>query len=188
MMNRKNGVLTFICACGCGAGQMYLGYMKRGLSIMGLTALDAILVNFFNNEIFLALMPVIWAFAFFDTFNLRNQLQPPPDDFLFDVSGMLGEDWKSVLAKRHKLFGGILIALGVYALYKNFVEPALWNLVRAYGLAWLSNLLWGVPNLLLAALLVGLGIYLLKGPVHAAPADPAADDFVPYQGGGQDGQ
>lgn len=188
MMNRKNGVLAFVFACCFGAGQMYLGYMKRGLSLMALTALDGILVNFFNNSVFLALMPVIWAFSFFDTFNLRNQLEPQPDDFLFDMSGMLGEDWKSIIDKRHKLFGGILIALGVYALYKNFVEPALWNIVHAYGLVWLQNLLWGVPNLLVAALLVGLGVYLLKGPAHVKTPDPAAEDFVPYQGGGQDGQ
>lgn len=187
-MNRKNGFLTFVFACLFGAGQMYQGYMKRGLSIMLLTALDGILVNFFNNSVFMVLMPVIWAFAFFDTYNLRNQTDPRPDDFLLDVSGMLGDDWKGIIAKRHKLFGGILIALGVYALYKNFVETALWELVRVYNLSWLKNLLWGVPNLLVAALLVGLGVYLLKGPAHGKAADATGEDFVPYQGGGQDGQ
>ena len=30
---KKNGFLTFIFACIPGAGQMYYGYMQRGLSI-----------------------------------------------------------------------------------------------------------------------------------------------------------
>ena len=30
---KKNGLLTFIFACIPGAGQMYYGYMQRGLSI-----------------------------------------------------------------------------------------------------------------------------------------------------------
>ena len=33
-MQRKSGFLTFCFACLPGAGEMYLGYMKRGLSVM----------------------------------------------------------------------------------------------------------------------------------------------------------
>lgn len=31
---KKNGFLTFIFACIPGAGQMYYGYMQRGLSLI----------------------------------------------------------------------------------------------------------------------------------------------------------
>ena len=33
-MQRKSGFLTFCFACLPGVGEMYLGYMKRGLSVM----------------------------------------------------------------------------------------------------------------------------------------------------------
>ena len=32
---KKNGILTLLFACIPGAGQMYQGYMKRGLSLIG---------------------------------------------------------------------------------------------------------------------------------------------------------
>ena len=31
---KKNAILTFLCACVPGAGQMYYGYMQRGLSLI----------------------------------------------------------------------------------------------------------------------------------------------------------
>ena len=50
---KKNALLTFIFACIPGAGQMYYGYMKRGLSlitffclfIMAGTLVDALVVG-----------------------------------------------------------------------------------------------------------------------------------------------
>ena len=35
---KKNGILTLLFACIPGAGQMYQGYMKRGLSLCICTA------------------------------------------------------------------------------------------------------------------------------------------------------
>ena len=35
-MNRKHGLLLFLCACIPGCGQMYQGYMRRGVSLLGL--------------------------------------------------------------------------------------------------------------------------------------------------------
>ena len=36
---RKSRILTFLFALWPGAGQMYLGYMKRGVSLMGIFCL-----------------------------------------------------------------------------------------------------------------------------------------------------
>ena len=72
-MQRKSGFLTFCFACLPGAGEMYLGYMKRGLSVMiafwGLIFVASLL----NMGILGILAPIIWAYSFFDTFNLRAQ-------------------------------------------------------------------------------------------------------------------
>ena len=70
-MKRKNGFLTFLCACCFGAGQMYLGMMKRGVSIMLAACLIFAVGGVLGISILLVLLPVVWFFAFFDTFNLR---------------------------------------------------------------------------------------------------------------------
>ena len=40
---KKNGILTLLFACIPGAGQMYQGYMKRGLSLITMFCLFIIL-------------------------------------------------------------------------------------------------------------------------------------------------
>ena len=79
----KNGFLTFCCAFVPGAGQMYQGYMKRGLSLI-LTACCIGMVSSLLNPVLLLLV-VVWMYSFFDTFNLRAQIiadTAPEDDYL----------------------------------------------------------------------------------------------------------
>ena len=79
----KNGFLTFCCAFIPGAGQMYQGYMKRGLSLI-LTACLIGMVSSLLNPVLLLLV-VVWMYSFFDTFNLRAQIiadTAPADDYL----------------------------------------------------------------------------------------------------------
>ena len=68
----KNGFLTFCCAFIPGAGQMYQGYMKRGLSLI-LTACLIGMVGSLLNPVLLLLV-VMWMYSFFDTFSLRAQI------------------------------------------------------------------------------------------------------------------
>ena len=66
---KKNGILTLLFAFIPGAGQMYQGYMKRGLSLVLMAAaigMAAMLIP----PIAFALL-VVFMYSFFDTFNLR---------------------------------------------------------------------------------------------------------------------
>ena len=69
----KNGFLTFCCAFIPGAGQMYQGYMKRGLSLI-LTACCIGMVSSLLNPVLLLLV-VVWMYSFFDTFNLNSGVE-----------------------------------------------------------------------------------------------------------------
>lgn len=65
---KKNAFLTFLFACIPGAGQMYYGYMRRGLSLIVMCCVAAG-VGSILPPIMLA-VPVIWMYAFFDTYDL----------------------------------------------------------------------------------------------------------------------
>ena len=80
---RKSRILTFLFALWPGAGQMYLGYMKRGVSLMGIFCLLISITGFLNLSFLFFLLPVIWFYAFFDTLNLRSMSYEflPQDDF-----------------------------------------------------------------------------------------------------------
>ena len=101
-MTPKNGFLLFIASCLSGCGQMYQGYMKRGVSLL----LSFFLVIFVSTYFYLGtlalFLPVIWLYAFFDSYALRSQLSAgtaPEDTFLFGLSDM---DSKRLGALLHK--------------------------------------------------------------------------------------
>jgi len=180
---RKNSFFTFVLSCWPGAGQMYLGYTKRGASLM--TAFMAVIgfCGFFDIWIVGVFLPVIWFYAFFDTWTIRGAdaawLAAHPDDFLLPsgwrhrAAGALPEQ------KYRRIFGIVLIVCGVYALYNSILMPALASLLNAlpYDLNWLWRIFSSLPTLVAAVLVILLGVRLIRG--GARPAD----DVVEFHGG-----
>lgn len=80
---KKNGILTLLFAFIPGAGQMYQGYMKRGLSLV-LMAVAIGMAAVLIPPVAFALL-VVFMYSFFDTFNLRAQISmgtaPEETDF-----------------------------------------------------------------------------------------------------------
>ncbi len=180
-MPRKSSFLTFVLACLPGAGQMYLGYMHRGVSMMILFWGIIFTAAFFNFGLLCVLLPVVWAYAFFDTFNLRNQPAPRPDTFLFSPGMLLsGSEWRALVTKRHTLFGGLLIFIGIYVLYRTFVHRFLWDLYQSLRLTWLGNILDNLPTLIVAVLIILLGVRLVRG------SGTEDADYVAFKGDAND--
>lgn len=193
----KNGVLTFLCAFVPGAGQMYQGYMKRGLSLLLLLFAAFFAGNLFN--VFMVLMLVVWMYSFFDTFNLRAQIAAgtaPADDYLvhFDAKD---RQMVRFLTSSHKLVGWGLIAVGVIIFYNNIVMNTIGDLVWRWGQSSaffraLYLVLENLPDVVFCVALILCGVWLVRGPKHAkrplepqqdaAPADesPEGADFLAY--------
>ena len=124
---KKNALLTFIFACIPGAGQMYYGYMQRGLSLITLFCASFMLGALAGPLV--VTMFIVWMFSFFDTYDLIRHLaagDPKPDSLL-----LLGdwEDLKRMVPKHNRLLGWGLIALGIWALYDMLLEPLLFELL-----------------------------------------------------------
>ena len=127
----KNGFLTFCCAFVPGAGQMYQGYMKRGLSLI-LTACCIGMVSSLLNPVLLLLV-VVWMYSFFDTFNLRAQIladTAPEDDYLIHFDPR-DRRLARALLDSHKLVGWALIAFGALIAYQSLIMNILGDLVYA---------------------------------------------------------
>ena len=80
---KKNGILTLLFALIPGAGEMYQGYMKRGLTLITMFCLSTFLGAWTQIAIFYIGAPIIYMYSFFDTFNLRAQIgldAAPADD------------------------------------------------------------------------------------------------------------
>lgn len=171
---KKNGFLTFIFACIPGAGQMYYGYMQRGLSLITMFIACFIVGAIINPLAALAI--IVWMYSFFDTYDLVRHLAAgdPKEDGLLLIGNF--DDVKKLIPQHTKLVGWGLIGFGVWALYDlligNWVYRILTN-VLGYGYAW--DIINGIPNLVVGGLLVFAGFKLLN--MH--PAKKNSDDELP---------
>ncbi len=131
MINKRSSFLTFCFAFLPGAGQMYMGFMKRGASLMSAFFLLIFASTWLNLSPILFAMPIIWFFAFFDTFNLRalpeEEFLAKKDDFILypellnNREGLLKGKFRIIIAV-------ILIFFGFSVLWSNFYEMVQWML------------------------------------------------------------
>ncbi len=159
---RKNGILTFCFAFIPGAGQMYQGYMKRGLSLITLFVLTNMLANI------IALYAVVWMYSFFDTFNLRGQIEAgtaPKDGYLFGIDS--DSTLEQLLSRRHRLIGWLLVICGISVLYNNILMDMMKRLSNESSsqlFRAVYRFMGDLPTLVVCAALVALGVWLVRGP------------------------
>lgn len=184
----KNGFLTFCCAFVPGAGQMYQGYMKRGLSLI-LTACCIGMVSSLLNPVLLLLV-VVWMYSFFDTFNLRAQIgagTAPQDDYLVHINWH-DQRMEQFMLDSHKLLGWGLIALGALVAYQNILMNTLGDIVWRWGQSSpffraLYLMMDQLPEVVVGVALIICGAWLVRGPKgrKQKPQNDAEDeDFTEY--------
>ncbi len=167
----KSKFLTFIFSLIPGAGQMYQGLVKKGISIMvlffGVIALSIMLYM----PIICFALPIIWFYAFFEAINRINyskdELNAIDDDFIINLKLEENEKVKNLFKGRHILFGWIIVAIGVYSLL-NILVFNNWDLmsllddrVRAAMRAVVRLL----PKLILPLICLLIGIKLIKSSI-----------------------
>lgn len=187
---KKSGILTLLFAFIPGAGQMYQGYMKRGLSLVLMAAaigMAAMLIPPISFALLVVLM-----YSFFDTFNLRAQISmgtAPEDDYLvhFDPQD---KRLARMMMDSHKLVGWCLIATGALVAYEQIIMNTLGDILWRWGQkapVWRAIYLVmdQLPEVVLCVALILCGIWLVRGPKakKAAPeaAAPEETDFQEYQ-------
>lgn len=187
---KKNGILTFLFAFVPGAGQMYQGYMKRGLSLITLFFL-CIMAGMLLEPLVLTAL-IVWMYSFFDTFNLRAQFiagTAPADDYLVHFNT---KDARLTLFFRdsHKLVGWGLIALGGLVAYENVIMRVFGDVMWRWGqnnpvFRAFYLMLDELPEVVVCVALIVCGVWLVRGPkgkkVHRKKAEePEDEDFREY--------
>lgn len=174
------GCWHLMWACVPGCGQMCQGYMKRGISQTIIFCALLFVAVFLEMGALALLIAPLWAYSFFDSFNLRRQLREgmaPEDEFLFGLSEMDSQKLSRILSRRGSLIGWLLVAVGLYSLYMILARNLLAPFRDNWLVDWLYDLLvWDMPRILGTVLIVALGIWFIRGP--KAPKDDGFD--APY--------
>ena len=170
-MKRKHGLLLFIAACIPGCGEMYQGYMKRGMSILTVFCGIFALAVFLEIGALAVLMLPVWLFSFFDSYNLRAQTEAdatPADAYLFGLSDMDSRRMNDLLRKRHSLVGWGLVILGVYVFYTTAADWVTDFFYQFFDAWWIGRILsYDVPRLAVTIFIIALGVWFIRGPKKA---------------------
>lgn len=178
----KNKFWTVVWAMVPGAGQMYQGLMKRGVSLMALFAGVIMVAALAYLSALVFLLPVIWFYAFFDTLNRINmtveELQMQPDTFLF-VGAYPSKGTPAGIVKlldgRHTLLGVALILFAVWLAVKLVVDQILYPFIPHE----IRYIVGQLPSLLIPILCIAIGVKLLAGnkkPVYDEYTIPSSDE------------
>ena len=165
MPRKQNKTLTVFFSLLPGAGHMFMGFMKRGVSLMSLFFLTIFLSSWLGIGPLLYVLPVLWFYSFFDSVNIAWADDPEfsemEDRYLFKSENL--DHLNQRLSGHGGLICGILLVFfGVYLIGSKMLsefEAMLRPEVRE-ALRGVFSLL---PQLFLGVVIIWLGVRLIAG-------------------------
>ena len=195
MTKKKNKLFALICSLIPGAGEMYLGFFKCGVSLMAAFFILLGLSGFLGIGFLAYLTPLIWFYSFFHTNNLNSlsdeEFYAVEDRWLIGFSGLPWE--KMPVTRCTSLIAAALILFGVCILWSSFAEFFVYYLLPALSVSeetwqlfcFLTEM---VPQTAVAILIIAAGVRLIRsryrdlngGPSSAAPSAVPAPGRQPF--------
>lgn len=190
MTKQKQGFLLFLASLIPGAGEMYMGFRKQGISIMvvfwGIFALAS--SNWGFNWVIMFL-PIIWFYSFFNVHNLKSlseeEFYAVEDNYILHFDELLG-DAGDLVTKHRKLTALLMILIGFSMIWNVLIDIIYWILPNriAYGI---SLTIGRLPQIIVAVLLILAGIYIITNKKRRLENDESKNEehfwqpYRPYQ-------
>ena len=163
MQKQKRGFWLFIFSLIPGAGEMYMGFKKQGISIMLLFWGVFAVGSCTGMDWLIFLIPIIWFYSFFNVHNLKSlseeEFYSIDDNYVLHMDQFSGNMGK-FLQKHRNVTAWILILFGICILWSRFT--ALLYLIIPDNMAdYVYNICNSLPQIVIAAGIIAAGIYLL---------------------------
>lgn len=165
MRKKKNNFLTFIFSLLPGAGHMYMGFMKKGVSLMSAFFIIIFISSFLDIGQLLYIVPVLWFYSFFDSINTGystdEEFLKVEDNYLFTFDKFMEIDKNMVI--RSRFFAGILLLIfGIFLIWKNTMVQ-LSSVIPQPIYDIMSNIISNLPRLIIGIAIIVVGIKLIIG-------------------------
>lgn len=160
---KKNAFFTFCFSFIPGAGQMYQGYMKRGGSILTILTIFCMMTVIISTPIMIFPIMALFAYSFFDTFNVRNRIGTDKeivDDYVWNNKDISELKSKFDTSRKHTLLGIMLIVFGAYILLDSVIADLAYSIpaLRVFA-SLLSNYL---PPIVIAVICIYVGVKFIS--------------------------
>ncbi|MCM1040733.1 MAG: hypothetical protein NC314_13510 [Roseburia sp.] len=172
MRKKKNRFLLFCCSFCPGAGELYLGFMKMGLSLLLIFALSVMFVSYSGIGVLTFVPMVIWVYGFFHANNLGGlsdeAFMQVKDEYLFGIGA---EDTESVkdffTGKYRKVFAVILILLGVSMAWQTVCRTIRYVVGNDFYFQYISPITGyisnEVPRAIVGIAVIWIGVKMIQG-------------------------
>ena len=191
MQKQKRGFWLFIFSLIPGAGEMYMGFKKQGISIMLLFWGVFAIGSCTGMDWLIFLIPIIWFYSFFNVHNLKSlseeEFYSVEDSYVLHMDKLLG-DVDTLLSHHRKLTAIILIVFGASILWNNLVD-FFYMIFPGYLAEVLGSFAYHLPQLVIAVAIIFAGIYILTRKKDALDkeqqkSDPFSEEehyWTPYR-------
>lgn len=165
MTNKKNGFWRFCFSLIPGAGEMYMGFMKLGVSTMGLFVGIIALTSWVGLGPLVCLDFIVWFYSFFQVHHLASL--PPDrfiqveDDYLFHLEDFGGMN-RETLQRFRQPVAIVLILVGIMLCYQSLYSMV-WRVLPPFLQDLMNYLGYSVPRLLFGLLIIYAGVRLIQG-------------------------
>ena len=164
MRKRRSGFWTFIFSWIPGCAEMYWGFMKQGISLLGAFCAVAFVATILNIGPMMFLDLIVWCYAFFHAINMVHlsdeELQNIQDDYLYHFDSLKGLQKNNirnnkVLAIVLIVGGAILVLRGFYEMLAPYMPDEIWNMI--------GSIFGYVPQILVGIAIVAVGMMMIWG-------------------------
>ena len=168
MKNKKNRFWTFVFSFCPGAGHLYMGFMKMGLSFLLGFMISIALVNLTGLDVLAVFPVVIYIYAFFHANNIASlndeRFYALEDEYLLGFDS-IGAARFNLDRKSRGIAAVVLILIGIsmlwdvgFGMLQNYIGPN--NPVIKFFYYTMRN---DVPRILIAIAIIWFGSVLLRG-------------------------
>lgn len=180
---KKSRFLSFCFSFLPGAAEMYMGFMKTGISLMLAFFLLIAVGGWMQQTIITLFDVVVWAYGFFHANHLAGlsdeEFAQVEDEYIFGMDSVLGT--KEYVEKYQKWIAYGLIFIGACFLWNTMANLLHSILPEQY--TFISRMMWRigsyVPSIVIGAGIIFLGVRLLNGKkVEVVPQEEKEEKIL----------
>lgn len=161
---KKSKFLTFCFSLLPGAGEMYMGFMRTGVSLMLLFFLSIYIPVSLRLSELSVIGFVVWAYGFFHANHLAGlgdeEFDEVKDEFLFGIEALT--DGKNFVRKYQRGVAVVLIAAGILLLWNTMGDIA-YRLLPDFVSDFMRTVGSYAPRILVSFVIIFIGIKMIEG-------------------------
>ncbi len=165
MTQKKNGFWRLMFSLLPGAGEMYMGFMKMGLSLMSMFFVILAIATMLEIGPLMFVAAIAWFYSFFHVHNLASmpdeEFYAVEDEYLFKFAEN-EKQGKELIHTYRNVIAAVLILLGIVMTWKGLLY-----MIGRYlpeGFYWMiQDLGYRLPQFVVGIAIIVLGVYMIRG-------------------------